>query len=64
MAQKSKNRKILIAEDEESMLSALSETFKNADFEVFGAKNGEEGLEIAFKKHPDVILIDILMPKT
>jgi len=63
MVQKSKNRKILIADDEESMLHALTDTFKSADFDVFGVKNGEEGLEIAFKEHPDVILIDILMPK-
>jgi len=63
MIQKQKNRKILIAEDEESMLHALTDTFNNAEFDVFGAKNGEEGLEIAFKEHPDVILIDILMPK-
>jgi DNA-binding response OmpR family regulator len=63
MIQKSKNRKILIADDEESMLRALTDTFKSAEFDVFGAKNGEEGLEIAFREHPDVILIDILMPK-
>ncbi len=63
MTQKLTKIKILIAEDEEAMLRALTDTFESADFEVFGAKNGEEGLEIAFQEHPDVILIDILMPK-
>lgn len=63
MVQKSKNSKILITEDEEPMLKALVDTFKSAKFDVFGAKDGEKGLEIAFKEHPDVILIDILMPK-
>ena len=63
MVKKSKNNKILITEDEESMLRALTDTFKSAKFDVFGAEDGEKGLEVAFREHPDVILIDILMPK-
>jgi len=59
----SKNKKILIIEDERSMLQALSDTFKIENFDVFGAEDGEKGLEVAFKKHPDVILVDIIMPK-
>jgi two-component system OmpR family response regulator len=31
-------------------------------FDVFEAKNGKEGLEIALAKHPDIILLDIIMP--
>lgn len=57
------NKKILIAEDERPMLRALTDTFENEGFNVFGAEDGEEGLKIAFKEHPDVILIDLLMPK-
>ena len=59
----SKNKKILITEDEKSMLQALDDTFKSGNFDVLKAENGEKGLEVAFKEHPDVILIDILMPK-
>lgn len=59
----SKNKKILITEDEKSMLQALGDTFKSQNFDVFEAENGEKGLEVAFKEHPDVILIDIVMPK-
>ena len=58
-----KNKKILITEDEKSMLQALGDTFKSENFDVFKAENGEKGLETAFKEHPDVILIDIVMPK-
>ncbi len=63
MVKQTKNKKILIAEDEEPMLKALVETFQNEKFDVFSAKDGEEGLKIALKKHPDIVLIDILMPK-
>ena len=59
---KAKN-KVLIAEDQEAMLEALTESFESANFDVFGAKDGEEGLRVALKEHPHVILIDILMPK-
>ncbi|OGI26051.1 MAG: hypothetical protein A3J76_05605 [Candidatus Moranbacteria bacterium RBG_13_45_13] len=54
---------ILIVEDEISMLNALRDKFTREGFEVLEAKNGEEGLEIALRDHPDLILLDIVMPK-
>ncbi len=55
-------KKILIVEDEESLAGAL--TLKLDDnFEVLAAKNGEDGLAVALKAHPDLILLDIVMPK-
>ncbi|MDO8505509.1 MAG: response regulator [bacterium] len=57
------NKKIvLIVEDEVALLYAFKEEFMSAGFEVFEAKNGKEGLDIAIGKHPDMILLDILMP--
>ncbi|MDP4038901.1 MAG: response regulator [bacterium] len=58
----SENKKVLIIEDEASLLSALMEKFKRKGFSVFGAKDGQEGLEAALKIHPDIILLDLLMP--
>ena len=58
-----KGRKILVAEDEPEMLGALTEKLKNVGCEVFGAKDGEEALATALKEKPEVILLDILMPK-
>ena len=59
-----KNRKkILIVEDELPMLQELTRAFTNAGFETFGAKNGEEGLAVAIEKNPDMILLDLVMPK-
>ncbi len=58
-----KRHKILIVEDEDSLSEVLQDRFENEDFEVFVAKDGDEGLKLALDKKPDVILLDILMPK-
>ncbi len=55
--------KALIVEDEEIMRKALLEAFESAGFEVTGAGDGEEGLEAALNTKPDIILLDIMMPK-
>jgi DNA-binding response OmpR family regulator len=54
---------ILIAEDEASILRILTDTLKENGFETIQAKNGHEGLALALEKHPDLILLDILMPQ-
>jgi len=55
-------KKILIVEDESSLLSALVEKLTKEGFETLEAKNGEEGLVMAKKEKPDLILLDIVMP--
>ncbi len=54
---------ILVVEDEEPMLLVLKDVLKVEGYNVLQAKNGIEGLELALKDHPDLILLDILMPK-
>jgi len=54
---------VLIVEDEQPMLKALSEKLGRAGYEVLTAKNGEEGLAVAIQKKPDCILLDVVMPK-
>ena len=56
-------KKILVVEDEESMLDAISDYLETQEFVTITARDGEEGLGIALKEHPDLILLDILMPK-
>lgn len=56
-------KSILIVEDETPMLQALVNKFKNEGLEVISAIDGEEGLTVALKEHPDLILLDIIMPK-
>lgn len=58
-----KNKKILIVEDELPLSTVLSEKLTLSGFFVTQAKNGVEGLDMALKNHPDLILLDIIMPK-
>lgn len=59
----SKNKKILIIEDEIAILEALVGKFQRSGFNVVGAQDGMDGLEKAKEEVPDLILLDILMPK-
>jgi CheY-like chemotaxis protein len=55
--------KILVIDDEQDMRIYLSTLFKKAGYEVEVAANGNEGLEAAASFGPDLITLDILMPK-
>jgi two-component system alkaline phosphatase synthesis response regulator PhoP len=57
------NKTILVVEDEKAMVEALGQKFKDAGFDVIKAFDGEEGLKIALKERPDLIMLDIIMPK-
>ncbi|GGE07866.1 response regulator transcription factor [Psychroflexus salis] len=56
-------KKILIVDDEPNILMALEYTLKKNNFEVFIARDGEEAIHIAKEKKPDVLVLDIMMPK-
>ena len=58
-----KKIKILVVEDEEILLTALSEELKQEGFEVVGAKDGVEGVEKAGSEKPDLVLLDLVMPR-
>ena len=55
--------KVLIVDDEDDVLTMYKETLEAEGFEVTTANNGQKGLDQAFKQPPDVILLDIIMPK-
>ncbi len=55
-------KKILIVEDERDIRQTLVDKFTDEGFDVFNAENGKKGLELALKEHPDLILLDIIMP--
>ncbi|MGC9599046.1 MAG: response regulator [Minisyncoccia bacterium] len=57
-------KKILIVEDETLILNGISDKFAFEGFSVLKASNGQEGLAKALADHPDVILVDYLMPNT
>ncbi|MDP3964232.1 MAG: response regulator [bacterium] len=55
--------RILIVEDEESLRKALVTKLSAEGFRTLESANGEEGLRVALDQKPDLILLDILMPK-
>jgi DNA-binding response OmpR family regulator len=54
---------ILIIEDEKSLRGAIKDILRLKDFLSLEARNGREGVDLAFKKHPDLILLDLIMPE-
>ena len=55
--------RILIVEDEPALLRGLSDTFATKGFEVLTAADGASGLNLALAKAPDLILLDIMLPR-
>lgn len=56
-------KKILIVEDEKSLRNVLEDKLNHEGFLAQTAKDGEEGLAISFKEKPDLLLLDVIMPK-
>lgn len=63
MDQALSNKKILIAEDEPATLNTLVDKFKQEGCIVVGAENGKMAFDLAIKEEPDILLLDILMPR-
>lgn len=55
--------KILIAEDERDIRDLVAFTLRFAGYEVFTAANGEEAVQLAPQVNPDLILMDVRMPR-
>lgn len=58
-----KIKRILIVDDEPNIVMSLEYAFKKKDYEVFIARDGTEAIEIAKEQLPQVIILDIMMPK-
>ena len=54
---------ILIVEDEKSLREAVVDILRLKHFLPLEARNGREGLDIALRRHPDLILLDLIMPE-
>ena len=55
--------KVLLAEDETSLGMIVKESLETRDFLVFLAEDGEQAVEIYKKEQPDILVLDVMMPK-
>ncbi len=55
-------KKILVVDDEEVTVELAKKFLEGHGFEVVTAKNGEEAIEKAIDEHPDLILLDVVLP--
>jgi two-component system response regulator ResD len=55
-------QKILVIEDEEGIIHLLNLYLKNAGYEVIIARDGADGLALHAREHPDLIILDIMLP--
>src|SRR5438445_1135732 len=55
---------VLIIEDDDDSRQAIAKLFARADWKVFEAADGDSGVELALRNRPEVILCDLLMPKS
>jgi DNA-binding response OmpR family regulator len=56
-------RRVLLADDDPSLLRLISTTLGTDDFDLLQAGDGHEALEVARRERPDLILLDINMPR-
>lgn len=56
-------KKILIIDDEKDMRVYLEAVFRKAGYETESAADGDQGVWLAEARHPDLITLDVLMPK-
>ncbi|MDP7422006.1 MAG: response regulator [bacterium] len=56
-------KKILIADDEQTIIMIVKKVLETSGFEVLVAEDGVQALELIFKEKPDLVLADLMMPK-
>jgi len=59
-----KKTKILVVEDDESIMMGLEQTLQHEGYDVITASDGDEGLKLGLGNRPDLILLDIMLPGT
>jgi two-component system, OmpR family, alkaline phosphatase synthesis response regulator PhoP len=57
------NQTILVVDDEQDLLDLIEYNLKKEGFKVLKAENGYEGIQLAKSDNPDLVLLDIMMPK-
>ena len=55
--------KVLLVEDDETLRTLYKEAFTHNNFEVFEAEDGQRAIDAALEHRPDMILLDLLLPR-
>ena len=63
MSEETRPKRILIVDDTKDILLVVTKRLQSWGYEAFMAENGEEGLKLADEVVPDLILLDIMMPR-
>lgn len=56
------NEKILLVDDDPTLIQFVAEFLTNDGMQVFCANGGQEALRYAYKEHPDLVVLDVMMP--
>ena len=62
LKKKADKTKILVVDDGPSIVQTLQDRLEMNEYTVVTANNGKEGLDVALKESPDIILLDVIMP--
>ena len=62
LKKKTNKTKILVVDDEPNIVQTLQDRLEMNEYTVVTASNGKEGLNVALKESPDIILLDVIMP--
>ena len=62
LKKKTDKTKILVVDDEPNIVQTLQDRLEMNEYIVVTANNGKEGLNVALKENPDIILLDVIMP--
>ncbi len=57
------NAKILVVDDDDSVLAQIESTFSRSGYSLIKAKNGKAGLELALREKPDLTILEVLLPE-
>jgi DNA-binding response OmpR family regulator len=63
LAAEVKTARILVVEDEPNMVAGLRDNFEFEGYEVLTARDGIEGLDLALQESPDLVVLDVMMPR-
>lgn len=57
------NARILVIDDDDTVLAQIETTFSRSGYSIMNAKNGKTGLELALKEKPDLIVLEVSIPE-